>query len=738
MQKIKLLSTGIPNLDTVLGGGIPVYSLNIVAGAPGSGKTILVQQMMFSYIQAHRATKTLYLSTLSEPTLKVVRYMQRFNFFDAEAFGEQVIYADIGGFVVENPLSLVSNRVMELVDQYQPDLVVIDSFRAIRDLSNDAAEFRCLCYNLSVLLASARCTTFLVSECGREQMVNSAEFAIADGIFYLDLTLDQGEVNRSIQVCKLRGQSPLMSAFPFTISEQGIRILSPTLSLRQAKVNQERETLLLKTGIPGLDALLRGGIFSGRSVILSGVSGTGKTTFALQFLVQGAMVGEKGLLISFEESTEQLYQAAAGFGWQLPELEAQGLLQIIFIPQIQIRVEEQLEQIIEATVTFKPRRLVIDSLSVFLYKVQSQATQREKLVQLTTLVQYLGAVGLFISDIPATAPESLSHFGVEETVVDGTIVLSTEKINHQVGGQGFRRYRYLEVYKMRGTAHFTGRHRLEITPQGMEVLSTALVSEEGGGETTEQAQQENFSIRPEPPPLVFAALQGLIKGNLRYGSAWLAQGEPGVGKSTLAYQFAIEGLLRKESVLYITADAPREKVYQSLQNLGFLPDPYLESGQLVILDAFSPGNDNIDLSDPETLMFAIARQLNRLSRPCRKIFDSLAPLAAVCTPREFISLIYRKNRLLRQPDVAMFNTFPQLAMEDSERYSLLNAYDVVLNLYTPNWGEMNQQGKIGNRVLKIGKIRGARADLRPYPYTISPNEGILLQKNYYQWGTHGS
>jgi len=726
------MSTGIPNLDTVLGGGIPVYSLNILAGVPGSGKTILVQQMMFSYIQVHKAAKTLYLSTLSEPSIKVVRYMQRFHFFDAEAFGERVIYGDLGGFVVENSLSLLSNRIMELVDQYNPDLVVIDSFRAIRDLSHNSTEFRCLCYDLSVLLASARCTTFLVSECGREQMVNGAEFAIADGIFYLDLTLNQGEVNRSFQVCKLRGQSALMNTFPFTISHKGMRILSPTLSLRQAQVNQETEIKLMTTGIPGLDVLLRGGILSGRSLIISGVSGTGKTTFALQFLVQGARVGEKGLFISFEESTERLHQAAAGFGWQLQELEELGLLQMIFVPQIQIRVEEQLEQIIAATATFKPRRLVIDSLSVFLYKVQNRATQREKLVQLTTLVQCFGAVGLFISDVPATIPDSLSHFGVEETVVDGTIVLSTERINHQLGGQGFRRYRYLEVYKMRGTDHVTGRHRMEITPQGIEVLSTALVSRQ---EIREQMEGEEAS---EPPQLVFAALKGLIQGNLRYASAWLVQGEPGVGKSTLAYQFAIEGLLRKESVLYITADAPKEKVCQSLQNLGFLPDPYLESGQLIILDAFSPGNDNLDLSDPETLMFTIARQLNRLSRPCRKIFDSLAPLAAMCTPREFISLVYRKNRLLRQPDVAMFNTFPQLAMEDSDRYSLLNAYDVVLNLYTPDWGEMNQQGKIGNHALKIGKIRGARADLRPYPYTISLHEGILLQQKYYQWGTHGS
>jgi|GEM_PF-193965 len=733
MTEIKLIATGVPNLDAVLGGGIPVYSMNIIAGPPGSGKTILVQQMMFNYIKARKSAKALYLGTLSEPTLKVVRYMQRFDFFDAEAFGEQVIYADIGGLVAEDSLPELSQQIVDLVDRHKPDLVTIDSFRAIRELGNNAAAFRRLCYNLSVLLASARCTTFLVSECGREQVVNGAEFAIADGIFYLDISLNQGQIYRSFQACKLRGQSPLMNAFPFTVSSKGLRLLSATLSLQKATFNSDAASDALTTGIQGLDPLLRCGIPVGRSLLLSGASGTGKTTFALQFLAAGAQRGEKGLLISFEESPLLLHQAASSFGWSLSDWERQGLLQIIFVPPAQIRVEEQLEQIIAATAAFQPRRIAIDSLSVFLYKVPDPGSQREKLVHLTALIQQAGAVGVLISDIPAIAPDSLSRFGIEETVVDGTILLSTEKINHQLGGQGFRRYRYLEVYKMRGLDHITGRHRLEITPQGLEVLYPALNSVEPD-ETRELATRAHLA---QPPSLVFSALHGLIHNNLRYGSAWLVQGEPGVGKSTLAYQFAIEGLLRNEAVLYVTADAPWEKVRQSFQNMGFLPDPYLESGQLVVLDAFSSGSSSLNLSDPEAFFFTIARQLDRLPRPCRKIFDSLAPLAVSFSPREFISFIYQKNRLLRQPDVAFFNIFPQLAMEESDRYSLLNAYDVVLNLYMPDWGEMSQQGKLGHHVLRVRKIRGASADLRPYPYTLSPEDGIVLQTNYYQQGTRG-
>lgn len=481
---MKVMSTGIAILDTIIGGGIPVYSTNIIAGSPGSGKTILVQQLMFNYIRQQKEAKVLYLTTLSEPSLKVVRYMQKFDFFAPEAFGKQVIYADIGGFLFDNPLLKLPQKIMELVDLHKPDIVTVDSFQAIDDLSKNRGEFRRLCYNLSVLLASARCTTFLVSESKREQIVNGAEFAIADGIFYLDISFTQQEVKRSLQVYKLRGQSPLMNAFPFRLSDRGISILSPSLSIKTKQFKPKDKNGLITTGINGLDPLLRGGIPRGRSLLLSGVSGTGKTTFALQFLAKGAELAEKGLLISFEESSDRLHQTANSFGWRFDELEQKGFLQIVFFPPTQIRVEEKLEEIIELVSQFQPDRLVIDSFSVFLYKIKDPAIQREKIIQLTNLIQQCGAVGLLISDIPANTPDSLSRFGVEETVVDGTILLSTTKSNLPLSNQRMSRIRYLEVYKMRGINHITGSHPFEIGARGINILSnvnTEMINNNNNG-----------------------------------------------------------------------------------------------------------------------------------------------------------------------------------------------------------------------------------------------------------------
>ncbi len=729
MQGIKLLPTGVPNLDGVLGGGIPVYSLNMVAGRPGTGKTIMVQQIIFNHIRKHKAVRAIYLTTLSEPAIKVVRYMQHFRFFDSDAFDTQVLYQDIGRFIRQNPLSEVIKRIMELVDGEHPAIVAIDSVKAIRDLATDPGEFRRFLYDLSVHLASARCTTFLVGEYDHNEIAECVEFAVVDGIIYLDITDRHGEQRRFLQVYKMRGQATEMAAFPFILSDEGMHILSPTLTLRRRETSLESEADQVSSGIAGLDGLLRGGIPRGRSIILSGVSGTGKTTFVLQLLVRGAEQGERGLLFSFEETPDRLHRMAEGFGWNLKALEDRGLIRIVFVAQTDIWVEQQLEEMAREIESYKPQRFVVDSFSVFLYRVEDAATQREKTFQLATLVQRIGAIGMFTSDIPAGEPHRLSRFGVEETVMDGTIVLSTELTETQ-------RKRYIEVYKMRAVAHVAGRHRMEISSKGIDVLYTEMLAHIGELPTPTDAACNEESDTPDVPiltrALAFEPVQQLVQGEIPYGAAWLVRGSHGIGKSTLAYQFALDGLRRKESVLYVAADVSSEQVRRALRGTGFLLEPYLESGQLVILQAYEGGRNSLDLSDPDAFLFALIRNVEAITRPCRVILDSLVPLALNITPGEFVSLVYRKNRLLRRPDVAILDIMLWDTVRDHNLSNLLNTFDVVLDLYTPNWGEMNLAGSVGYRAMQVRKARGVRADSRPFPYTISPTEGIVVQSDYYR------
>lgn len=707
MQEIKLIPTGVTNLDPVLGGGLPMYSLNMLAGRPGTGKTILVQQLLFHSLQLDEKNRALYLTTLSEPTVKVVRYMQQFSFFDGESFGDRIHFQDIGPVIRKQSLSEVIDHILNLVEAHRPQLLAIDSFKAIRDLAPGTGEFRRFCYDLSIRLASARCTTLLVGEYDQSEIADGAEFAVADGIIYMDIAEQNGDRSRYVQVKKMRGRAIKMAPFPFTISSDGIRVLSPALTLQRRTVGLDVEAEQMTTGILGLDELLRGGIPRGRSILLSGGSGTGKTTLATQILIHGAKIGEKGIIFSFEETPDRLRRTAEDFGWDLAGLEEQGLLRIIYIPQTEIHVEEHLELMTQEVSNFKPQRFVIDSFSVFLHKTTSPAVQREKTFQLATLAQQAGAVGILISDLSAGEPYRLSRFGVEETVVDGTVLMSADI-------EGVYRKRYIEVYKMRAAEHVQGRYRMEIGPQGIEILYMGVPA---------------FKTQDNLSNLTFEPVEGLVQGPLNYSAGWLVQGDSGIGKTMLACQFALDGLRRKEAVLYVSVDTPGEQIRLTLQGLGFLADPFLESGQLMIMD---PETDGFNVSDPEAFLFAMIRRLDRMSRPLRMIIDSLTPLALDHSPQEFVKFLYRKNQLLRRPNVALFDTMLRGVLVESDLHRLMGAYDIVTELYIPDWGEMKLAGNVGYRTLRLAKARGNRIDPRPYPYVINQGDGLVVQKEHYQ------
>ena len=700
-----LIETGIVNLDMILGGGLPAYSLNMLAGPPGIGKTILTQQILFSIARANPGLKVIYMSTLSEPLVKVLRFVRRFEFYDQEIFEKQVVYRDLGIELSRMPLNEVTAVILAAVEAEDAVLLVLDSFKAIRDLTADVTEFRRFCYELSINLASAQCTTLLVGEY-EETNETWLEFAMADGIIFMGTQSAHGEEQRFLQVKKLRGQSPFVARFPFNISQQGIRVFSPSFAIRRREPVVEVEDRVMPTGIPGLDELLQGGIPTGRTVIVSGVSGTGKTTAALQFLVTGALRGERGMIFSFEESADRLRRIANSFGWDLNALEEQGLIRVVFVPQTDISLDRDLEQMSNQLEEFRPQRLIVDSFSVFLYRVEDAATQREKTYLLATLVQRLGAVGLLISDVPADQPGRVSRFGVEETVVDGTIVLSSEMVNLQ-------RRRYLEIIKMRAANHVTGRHRMEISARGLQVFYAA----------TPQADE-----LAEPVPLPFGALAPLLGTNLYHGGAWLLRGDPGAGKTTLAGQFIAAGLAAGGSALLLSNDVPVFRARRALLRVGIDVDAAMTAGRLRILDGFS---DEIGSGDPEAFLYRLAAAVAVMPRPLRVVIDSLTPQEVTFDAKAFAWLIHRKNRRYRLPDVTLFDVMRRGSDHVSADADLLSAYDVVVDLM-----QADQPAPLafigGPRLIQVRKARAMVADYRPYPYELVDDRGLVIDTETYE------
>jgi len=193
--KIARVETGVRNLDALLGGGLPQGSVSIIAGPPGSGKTILSQQMCF-----HGATpkrRAIYFSTLSEPTAKTLRYLQQFDFFDAAKYEVAVQFVDLGVLLQSRGLEETGELVMEHVKRLQPSLVVVDSFKVFDDLARSSGELRKFGYELAVNLMAWQCTALLLGEYGPDDVAHNPLFSIVDGLLHVSQREQSGSTSVS-------------------------------------------------------------------------------------------------------------------------------------------------------------------------------------------------------------------------------------------------------------------------------------------------------------------------------------------------------------------------------------------------------------------------------------------------------------------------------------------------------------------------------------------------------------
>ncbi|MFC3111455.1 RAD55 family ATPase, partial [Undibacterium arcticum] len=206
---IRSLKTGVPGLDNLVGGGIPEFSFNLIAGTPGSGKTTLAHQIMFSLATPdHRA---LFFTVLGEPALKMLRYQQQFPFFDINKVNESIRFVNLSADILEGDFDRVLSRIAAEVKDYAPSLVVVDSFRSVvqsaKQEEQDGAGLQRFVQHLAMQMTSWQATTFLIGEYMMPEAESSPVFTVADGILWLSQNLQHSSMVRKIQVVKMRGQA---------------------------------------------------------------------------------------------------------------------------------------------------------------------------------------------------------------------------------------------------------------------------------------------------------------------------------------------------------------------------------------------------------------------------------------------------------------------------------------------------------------------------------------------------
>ena len=259
-RALERLTTGSAAFDGILGGGLPVRSVNVLAGEPGTGKTLFALQMLFAL--ARQGRKGLYFTTLSEPSLKLVQYMQQFSFFDESLIDRAIVFADLGSVIRSRGAEATLNEITGRVEREEPAVVVIDSFKAVRDILGEPATLRTFVYDLAVHTAGWGAATFLIGEYTEEEAATASEFAIADGIIRLTNARHELTAVREVEVLKLRGADYVTGRHFFEIGNGGLeffpRVRSPDGAAENAATTGRplATPQRVSTGVAGLDAML--------------------------------------------------------------------------------------------------------------------------------------------------------------------------------------------------------------------------------------------------------------------------------------------------------------------------------------------------------------------------------------------------------------------------------------------------------------------------------------------------
>jgi circadian clock protein KaiC len=462
---IEKLPSGVPGLDPILGGGVPEGSFNLVAGAPGTGKTTLAQQFVFANATPERTA--IFFTILGEPAAKMLRHQQQYTFFDPGKVDESIRFVNLSDDVLDRGLDGALERIIEEVEKSGAGIVVVDSFRSLSDVAKagSPAPFQLpgILQRLAMHLTTWQVTSLLVGEYEVEERVGNPIFTIADAIIWLDQATDNNSVVRKLQVVKIRGQAPMPGLHTYRITGGGLQVF-PRLALAVDEHDRETPSGRATTGVTGLDEMMGGGIPTGDSVLIAGPSGSGKSVLATQFIAEGGKQGEPGVLVVFEEHPKEYLHRAEGLGFGLREMIARGTLEALYLRPLDLSPDETLHEIREAVKRIGAKRVVIDSMSGFELALAPtfRADFRESLYRLVGALTGVGITVLTTMEVTQGEDELRFTPNVISFLADDLISLRYVEVERELK-------KVAAVVKMRGSQHSKSYREYEITERGFVI-----------------------------------------------------------------------------------------------------------------------------------------------------------------------------------------------------------------------------------------------------------------------------
>jgi circadian clock protein KaiC len=464
---IQKLHTGIAGFDLIANGGVPKGRTTLVSGTAGSGKTVLAAQFLAEGIIQEGQPGVFV--TFEESAEDIRRNIISLG-WDVPTWEEQGLWRFVDASPRENEPIVVTGdydlgallaRIENAIRQLDARRLSLDSLGAILNRFENTARVRAELHRIAAAVKEMGATAVMTAERGREYgdiTRYGVEEFVADNVIILRNVLDEGKRRRTLEILKFRGTGHHKGEYPFTIvPDEGIVVI-PLSSL---ELKQKSSAVRITSGNPELDEMCGGGFFRDSILLVSGATGTGKTLITTEFIAGGVASDERCLLFAFEESREQLFRNAVGWGRDFERMEREGQLKVVCVYPETAGLEDHLLSMRNAIQAYQPNRVAVDSLSA-LERVGTAKGFREFVIGLTSFIKHQEIAGLFTS----TTPTLLGGTSVTEThistITDSIILLRYVELYGEMR-------RGLTVLKMRGSMHDKDIREFTIDGSGMHI-----------------------------------------------------------------------------------------------------------------------------------------------------------------------------------------------------------------------------------------------------------------------------
>lgn len=466
VETIQKVPTGITGFDLIAQGGLPRGRATLVSGSSASGKTVFALQFLAEGIRQF-GESGVYVTFEESPAdirrnvlglgwdLAEWERQGRFAFVDASpvAEDEPVISGTYD-------MGVMMARIRHAVQSVGATRLAMDGLANVLARGIDEGTLRRELFRIVHALKELDVTAILTAERVDDFSAVSRygiEEFVVDNTVILRNVLAEEKRRRTMEILKFRGAHHQKGEFPFTIlSGRGIA----AIPLSSMQLQQRSSEARITSGIAELDAMCGGGFFRDSIILVSGATGTGKTLTATHFL-GGSSPGDRCLLFAFEESRDQLFRNAAGWGFDFEALEAEGRLRVVAdYPEV-MSLEDHLIRMKTEIEDFRPTRLAVDSLSA-LERVSTLKGFREFVIAITSFVKDMEITGLFTSTTPALLGGTSVTEAHISTITDSIVLLRYVELFGEMR-------RGITVLKMRGSYHDRRIREYEIDGSGMHL-----------------------------------------------------------------------------------------------------------------------------------------------------------------------------------------------------------------------------------------------------------------------------